>query len=65
MRRYVEELAGLDDAYLHEPWLLPEDERDKLGYPAPIVDQHDARHRMQSARVRPRTPQDRTPHNRR
>ena len=51
VRRYVEELAALDDAHLHEPWLLPDDERDKLGYPAPIVDQHDARDRMRRARA--------------
>jgi deoxyribodipyrimidine photo-lyase len=50
VRRYVEELAGLDGAYLHEPWLLPEGERDKLGYPAPIVDQAEARDRMKRVR---------------
>lgn len=50
VRRYVDELAGLDDAYVHEPWLLPEDEREKLGYPAPIVDQDDARERLRRAR---------------
>jgi deoxyribodipyrimidine photo-lyase len=52
VRRYVEELAGLDDAYLHEPWLLPEAEREKLGYPAPLVDQDDARDRMKRVRAR-------------
>jgi deoxyribodipyrimidine photo-lyase len=51
VRRYVEELAGLDDAYLQEPWLLPDDERDKLGYPAPIVDQQEARDRMRKVRA--------------
>ncbi|MDQ1600821.1 MAG: deoxyribodipyrimidine photo-lyase [Actinomycetota bacterium] len=51
VRRYVEELTGLDDAYLHEPWLLPEDERDKLGYPAPIVDQAEARDRIRRVRA--------------
>jgi deoxyribodipyrimidine photo-lyase len=51
VRRYVGELAGLDDAYLQEPWLLPEDERDKLGYPAPIVDQADARDRIKRGRA--------------
>ena len=50
VRRYVEELAGLDDAYVHEPWLLPEDEREKLGYPDPIVDQDEARERLKAAR---------------
>ena len=53
VRRYVEELAGLDDGYLHEPWLLPEDDREKLGYPAPIVDQDDARDRMRKVRSQP------------
>jgi len=51
VRRYVEELADLDDAYLHEPWLLPEGEREKLGYPAPIVDQDRARDRMRQVRA--------------
>jgi deoxyribodipyrimidine photo-lyase len=50
VRRYVEELAGLDDAYVHQPWLLPEHERAKLGYPAPIVDQDEARDRMRRVR---------------
>jgi deoxyribodipyrimidine photo-lyase len=50
VRRYVEELAGLDDRFVHEPWLLPDDEREKLGYPAPIVDQDDARDRMRRVR---------------
>jgi deoxyribodipyrimidine photo-lyase len=51
VRRYVGELAGLDDASVHQPWLLPEDERDRLGYPAPIVDQDDARDRIRQARA--------------
>ena len=51
VRRYVEELDGLDDAYVHEPWLLPEDELAKLGYPPPIVDQDDARDRMRRVRA--------------
>ncbi len=50
VRRYVEELAGVDAVYLHEPWLLPEDQRETLGYPAPIVDQDDARERLRQAR---------------
>jgi deoxyribodipyrimidine photo-lyase len=53
VRRYVEELADLDEAYVHEPWLLPEDEFAALGYPAPIVDQDEARDRLR--RGRPRT----------
>jgi deoxyribodipyrimidine photo-lyase len=50
VRRYVAELADVDDAYVHEPWLLPEDEFEALGYPAPIVDQDEARERLRSAR---------------
>jgi deoxyribodipyrimidine photo-lyase len=50
VRRYVEELAGVDDAYVHEPWLLPEDEFAALGYPAPIVDQAEAKERLRQGR---------------
>jgi deoxyribodipyrimidine photo-lyase len=44
VRRFVPEVAGLSDAYLHAPWEAPEDERRRAGivlgetYPAPIVD---------------------------
>ncbi len=50
VRRYVPELAGLDDAYVHEPWLLPEHLRDELDYPDPIVDQSQARDRLRAGR---------------
>ena len=50
VRRYVPELAGLDDAYLHEPWLLPEDLRVGLDYPERIVDQDQARDRLRRGR---------------
>ena len=56
VRRYVEELAGLDDAYVHEPWLLPQAEFEALGYPAPIVDQDEARTRLRRGRARATTP---------
>ena len=52
VRRYVEELADLDDAYVHEPWLLPDGELDRLGYPAPIVDQDEAKQRLRRGRPR-------------
>jgi len=52
VRRHVPELAGLDDAYVHEPWLLPEDVRDTLDYPDPIVDQVAARERLRAGRPR-------------
>jgi deoxyribodipyrimidine photo-lyase len=50
VRRYVEELSGLDEAYVHEPWLLPEDEFARLGYPRPVVDQAEARDRLRQGR---------------
>ncbi len=50
VRTYVEELAGVDDAYIHEPWLLPEGELDRLGYPPPIVDQNEAKERLRRGR---------------
>ena len=50
VRRYVEELADLDDAYVHEPWLLPPDQFTALGYPPPIVDQSEARDRLRHGR---------------
>ncbi|HEX7188478.1 MAG TPA: deoxyribodipyrimidine photo-lyase [Actinomycetes bacterium] len=50
VRRYVEELAGVDDAYVHEPWLLPEDDFAALGYPPPIVDQDEAKERLRRGR---------------
>ena len=34
VRRYVEELADVDDAYVHEPWLLPEERVRGAGLPA-------------------------------
>ena len=50
IRRYVPELADVDDAHVHEPWLLPEQERGRLDYPPPIVDQAEARERIKQAR---------------
>ena len=38
VRRYVPELAGLDPAYVHAPWRLPAARRERLGYPAPMVE---------------------------
>ncbi|MDQ1668150.1 MAG: deoxyribodipyrimidine photo-lyase [Actinomycetota bacterium] len=53
VRRYVPELADVDDAYVHEPWLLPEEQRQALGYPPPLVDQDEARDRLRRARAKP------------
>jgi deoxyribodipyrimidine photo-lyase len=50
VRRYVEELADVDDAYVHEPWLLPEEQFAALGYPPPIVDQQEAKERLRQGR---------------
>lgn len=51
IRRYVPELAGCPDAYLHAPWRMPEAVQQKCGfvpgwdYPLPIVDHAVARTR--------------------
>jgi deoxyribodipyrimidine photo-lyase len=52
VRRYVEELSDVDDKHIHEPWLLPQSRRESLGYPAPIVDQDEARERIRRVRSR-------------
>jgi deoxyribodipyrimidine photo-lyase len=44
VRRYVEELAGIDGSAVHEPWKLGGD----FGYPAPIVDHAAAAARFRS-----------------
>jgi deoxyribodipyrimidine photo-lyase len=38
VRRYVTELAGLDPAWLQTPWKMPSTQRERLGYPGPIVE---------------------------
>jgi deoxyribodipyrimidine photo-lyase len=49
VRRYVAELAGVPDAYLAEPWTMPDEVQERAGcrigrdYPAPIVDHAQAR----------------------
>jgi deoxyribodipyrimidine photo-lyase len=53
VRRYVEELADVDDAHLHAPWeadgsLFSSND----AYPAPIVDHREARDRFLTARGR-------------
>ncbi len=42
IRRWIPELAGVDQAHLHEPWRAPSPPRD---YPSPIVDHAEARQR--------------------
>src|SRR5690348_3920912 len=38
VRRYVPELAGLGSAAIQTPWKLPDAQRERLGYPSPIVE---------------------------
>lgn len=51
VRRWVEELAGVEGKAVHEPWKLSGPERAKLGdYPDPIVDLKDGLDRFRHAR---------------
>jgi deoxyribodipyrimidine photo-lyase len=38
VRRYVPELAGLGASAIHTPWKLPAAQRERPGYPSPIVE---------------------------
>jgi deoxyribodipyrimidine photo-lyase len=38
VRRYVPELASLDASAIQAPWKLPAGQRERLGYPSPIVE---------------------------
>jgi deoxyribodipyrimidine photo-lyase len=55
VRRWVPELAGVPAAYIQEPWKMPAEIQNKLGfvpgstYPAPIVDHALARRRALAA----------------
>lgn len=61
VRRWVPEIAGLPDAWLHKPWEAPDMELKKAGvvlgktYPAPIVDHKTARIRALAAFKKIRT----------
>lgn len=46
IRRYVPELAGVDNKWIHEPWKAP---KPPVGYPAPVVDQTGVRERVSAA----------------
>lgn len=52
VRRWVPELAGIDGAAVHRPWLLDDAERAALDYPAPIVDLSEGQARFRAARDR-------------
>ncbi len=49
IRKYVPELAGCDDKFIHAPWLMTPEQQKKAGviigrdYPAPVVDHAAAR----------------------
>lgn len=36
VRRYVPELAGIEGPAVHQPWRLPPERRESLGYPDPL-----------------------------
>lgn len=50
VRRWVPELADLDNRHVHEPWLLPQDRRARLDYPEPLITLDDGRARFAHAR---------------
>ena len=52
VRRWVPELADVGGAAVHEPWRLPEDERARLRYPAPLLDLGEGLARFRQARGR-------------
>jgi deoxyribodipyrimidine photo-lyase len=50
VRRWVPELAEVEGAAVHRPWLLPDDVRRRLDYPEPIVDLAEGLARFRRAR---------------
>ena len=49
VRRYVDELSGVEGKAVHQPWKLDDEARAKLDYPEPMVDYSDG---MRSYRER-------------
>ncbi len=56
VRRYVPELGSLQGASVHQPWLLPEAQRRRLGYPAPLVDHEAAAAELRARRYSSSSP---------
>ncbi|MGW2491446.1 cryptochrome/photolyase family protein [Streptomyces sp. NPDC001606] len=52
VRRWVEELADVPGATVHEPWKLPPRERSRTGYPEPVVSLAEGLERFKRARGR-------------
>ncbi|MYV49979.1 deoxyribodipyrimidine photo-lyase [Streptomyces sp. SID2888] len=52
VRRWVEELADVKGAVVHEPWRLPAQERSRTGYPEPVVSLAEGLARFKRARGR-------------
>ncbi|MEV7193591.1 deoxyribodipyrimidine photo-lyase [Streptomyces sp. NPDC093510] len=50
VRRWVPELGELRGAAVHEPWKLPEQERERYDYPEPLVELADGLSRFKEAR---------------
>ena len=50
VRRYVPELRGIDGPAVHRPWRLPDEVRNGLDYPDPIVDVAEGNRRFLQAR---------------
>lgn len=49
VRRWVPEIAGIADKYLHKPWELDSETRQSLSYPEPLVDLKSTRQRALDA----------------
>jgi deoxyribodipyrimidine photo-lyase len=56
VRRYVPELHCLEGSSVHEPWLLPQAQRRRLRYPAPLVDHQAAAAEMRARRYSSSSP---------
>ncbi|MCO5973826.1 cryptochrome/photolyase family protein [Actinoallomurus soli] len=57
VRRWVPELAGVEGAAVHRPWLLPAEVRRRLDYPDPVIGLDEGRERFHRARAGRSEPQ--------